>query len=133
MIGYSKCNEHTMTVYEQGTANNYINTTCNCTVTSHRTAKLNVKTITCENNITVMNITGTLSRTLCNNTIIIDAYPGSELFLNFKHVNRTTTVFQIPHQIVSIFFQGQGTSLSFPHVTISLFSGVLRVSFSRAV
>ena len=133
MIGYSKCNEHTMNVYEQGTANNYLNTICNCTVTSHHTAKLYVKTITCENDITVMNITGTLSRALCNNTIVIDVYPGSELFLNFKPVNRATNVFQIPHQIVSIFFQGQGTSLSFPHVTISLFSGVLRVSFSRAV
>lgn len=133
MIGYSKCNEYTMTVYEQGSVSNDINTACNCTVTSHHTGKLNVKTRTCENDITVMNITRTLNRSLCNNEILIDVYPGRELHLNFKHVNRATTVSQIPHQIVSIFFQGQGTSLSLPHVTISLLSGVLRLSFSRAV
>lgn len=133
MIGYSKCNEYTMTMYEQGTVNNYINTTCNCTVTSHHSGKLRAKTITCINVITVINTAGTLNKSLCNNEILIDVYPGSELFLNFKPVNRATTVSQIPHQIVSIFFQGPGTSLSLPHVTISLLSGVLRLSFSRAV
>ena len=113
-----------MTVYEQGSVSNDINTACNCTVTSHHTGKLTVKTKTCQNVITVMNITRTLNISLCNNEILIDVYPGSELFLNFKHVNRATTVSQIPHQIVSIFFQGPGTSLSLPHVIISLLSGV---------
>ncbi|XP_078326665.1 uncharacterized protein LOC111102483 isoform X2 [Crassostrea virginica] len=95
-----------MTVYEQGSVSNDINTTCNCTVTSHHSGKLKAKTITCINVITVINTTGTLNRSLCNNEISIDVYPGSELFLNFKPVNRATTVSQIPHQIVSIFFQG---------------------------
>lgn len=127
------CNGHTMPFSDQGSAYNYIYTACNCTVTSHHTVKLNVKTITCENDITVMDITGTLSRLLCNNTISIDAYTGSELFLYFKPVNRTTALSQNPHQIVSIFSQGPGTCLSLLHVTIFLFSGGLRLSFSRAL
>ena len=112
-LRYSKCIGHTMPFSDQGSVYNYIYTVCNCTVTSHHTVKLNVKTITCENDITVMNITGTLSRTLCNNTISIDAYPGSELFLKFKPFHRSTALSQIPHQIVSIFSQGPGTCLNF--------------------
>ena len=116
-LRYSKWNGQTKPFSDQGLAFNYINTACNCTVTSHYTGKLKAKTKTCKNFVTVMNITGTLFGSLCNNEISIDAFPGSKLFLSFKHVNRTTT----PDQIVSIFFQGAGTYLSLIHLTISLF------------
>ena len=116
-----------MTFSDQGSAYNYIDTACNCTVASHHTIKLNVKTKTCENDITVLNTTGTLFGSLCNNEITIDAYLGSELFLNIKHVDRDMNLSQ--NQIVSIFLQGSGTWFYFLHVTVSLLSGGLRLSF----